>query len=388
MANDYALKPVTKIQAPNGTKITIWSDNTTKYILLNNIAKALGYTRWIINESLLGLVFKDHNLNLYQKNYNNHSSYVVKLDDVISILKKFIKLSYLPARTKPQQQIRDDARMEAERLIELFNTQIFGKPSTTTVKKVDETTKESTTVGLGETASEFQSTTVKASHDYETYLDLLEQKQKSGGCLSDVESHQLLTARPYTNDASEKVGDLIFGKTYSYISQELGKFLEEKTLYIHKQEPKELIRGTNYWTDLLPPIEEKLGVLEKEFSTNQIIEVINQQVPINQKFRIALIKMMCRGFTDIYRYEQAQKLIFMIREELKPTVITKEDPQMENNTSAVPVVTVTDFDDINERAEAIARVFGVALKDALRAAVILKSQENNRDLAPILELTA
>ena len=68
----------------------------------------------------------------------------------------------------------------------------------------------------------------------------------------------------------------------------------------------------------------------------------------------------------------------------------KEDSQMENITQPsaydVTTITVQDFEDINTRAEAIVKFFGSSKKDALRAAITLKAQEVNRDLAPLIEL--
>ena len=55
-------------------------------------------------------------------------AYVVALEQVIPILNYFIKLTLSVAHPTPQNTlIQDNARMEAQRLIELFNREVFGK---------------------------------------------------------------------------------------------------------------------------------------------------------------------------------------------------------------------------------------------------------------------
>ena len=64
------------------------------------------------------------------------------------------------------------------------------------------------------------------------------------------------------------------------------------------------------------------------------------------------------------------------------------EPKSWDNKNVVQDITIHDFDDIAERANAIAKTYGVALKDALRAATKLKEQEIGRDLTPLIELLA
>ena len=52
----------------------------------------------------------------------------------------------------------------------------------------------------------------------------------------------------------------------------------------------------------------------------------------------------------------------------------------------VPALTKDDLVDIADRADFVKETFDVNKKDALRAVVLLKSQEINRDLSPLLAL--
>lgn len=54
--------------------------------------------------------------------------------------------------------------------------------------------------------------------------------------------------------------------------------------------------------------------------------------------------------------------------------------------AAVPALTKDDLVDIVDRADFVKETFDVNKKDALRAVVLLKSQEINRDLSPLLDL--
>ena len=55
------------ITAPNGTKIWIIVDNGTRYVMLRDLAKALGYNAINMKQSLLGLVFKNHQFDYFTK---------------------------------------------------------------------------------------------------------------------------------------------------------------------------------------------------------------------------------------------------------------------------------------------------------------------------------
>jgi len=221
--NPYQLKEVKKLIAPNGRPIVIWSDGDKQYVQLVQIYSALGFNGTFGLDTTLGVIFKNKRFSMLTKQVaNNRTSYVTNLDAIIPILESFIRLTLMTTpRAKHNQPIRDNARMEAERLIEFFNREVFNKPGTVT------TTKDS--------------------------------------------------------------------------------------------------------------------------------------------------------------------MITAIRSDLNQTVSSIEvDTQMENNTgtTTVPVITVKDFDDIGERAEAIVRIFGSSKKDALRTAVTLKAEEINRDLTPLHELLA
>lgn len=63
----------------------------------------------------------------------------------------------------------------------------------------------------------------------------------------------------------------------------------------------------------------------------------------------------------------------------------KTPPEVEQS-DAVATLAATDIEDINTRADSLAKVFDVPRTDALRTAIKLKSQEMGRDLTPLLEL--
>ena len=217
-ANAYALTRKQTIKAPNGYSIVIWEDFDTEYVRLSQITKALGYNSGYTRDSLLGAVFRLRKRQLLTKSVNGSVAYMIYLKDVIPVLQEFIRLTLTISGTNRSQNrnFQDNARMEAERLIEILNVEVFGKPSSATVSPAEQSTNQT---------------------------------------------------------------ELNFSKT-------------------------------------------------------------------------------------------------------------KEDIQMDNNAVNVPVVTVADLEDINDRAEAIAKIFGASKKDALRAAVTLKSPEINRELTPLLELLA
>ena len=122
-----------KITAPNGQKIQIFAENTKagrkSFVKISAIAKALGYSAFNCRNSLLGTVFKNHKFTLYTKQIVGAAAYVADLNEIVPILEEFIKLTFV-VQESPYTALQDNARMEAERLIELFNTEVFGKPST------------------------------------------------------------------------------------------------------------------------------------------------------------------------------------------------------------------------------------------------------------------
>lgn len=149
------LKPCLSLTSPNGTKITIWTDGHQKYLVATEIYRALGYTANFAPEGLLGLVFKNHSFALTKKFMSPYSKYVCYLDQIVPILQAFIKLTL----TYKGDYLRDNARMEAERLIEMFNVKVFGKPSSVTVKTVDQPDEKSATTTSEDTTSAYDTET-------------------------------------------------------------------------------------------------------------------------------------------------------------------------------------------------------------------------------------
>lgn len=136
------------IKAPNGQKIQIFWETTKTgeffFVKLSEITRALGYAAFNCKFSLLGLVFKNHKFTLYTKRINGGATYVADINEIVPILEAFIKLTLATRQDCMHMPIQDNARMEAERLIELFKTEVpellnteeFGKPSTITKETV------------------------------------------------------------------------------------------------------------------------------------------------------------------------------------------------------------------------------------------------------------
>lgn len=124
MSQNYVLQKTRTITAPNGTKIKFWSDGEKEYVQLLFIAKALGYTTFNHDSSLLAMTLKNHDFQVHAKNIKNKSSYVLNAEKIVPLLKSFINLTLNVSASSPRQSLRqDDARMEAERLIELLKQQ-------------------------------------------------------------------------------------------------------------------------------------------------------------------------------------------------------------------------------------------------------------------------
>lgn len=143
------------LSAPNGKKITIWTDGTEKYLSVGVIYKALGYDGRFNHTTLLAMVFKKHSFALMTKVLPTAAQYVCYLDQIVPILQAFIKLTL----TYKGDYVKDNARMEAERLIEMFNVKVFGKPSSVTVKTVDQPDEKSATTTSEDTTSAYDTET-------------------------------------------------------------------------------------------------------------------------------------------------------------------------------------------------------------------------------------
>lgn len=125
----YDLSQKSYLVAPNGTRLDIWGDDKHRYTRLRQLFRALGYSTINMQGSMLAMVFKyNSRFNLFTKNIRGGAAYVVQLDQVIPILKTFIGLTLSTSGQTPGHKlIQDNARMEASRLIEILNREVFGK---------------------------------------------------------------------------------------------------------------------------------------------------------------------------------------------------------------------------------------------------------------------
>ncbi len=125
--------PVKTVLTANGTRLIIFQSNDgLRFVKLASIAMALGYAKYHPEGSLLALALKSATIPIYTLFVRTKQSFCVREAHVISLLQRFINLTLMLPKnlSKTKQLTQDNARMEAERLIELFNTEVFGKPST------------------------------------------------------------------------------------------------------------------------------------------------------------------------------------------------------------------------------------------------------------------
>lgn len=115
------------IQSSNGNLIYIFTDKGEEFVKVASIARALGYSGFNCDGSILGMVFKNHQFKLYTKLINGGLAYMIKLDQVIPVLNAFIKLTLTVKNNNSERyaQVQNDARMSAQQLIEIFNREVF-----------------------------------------------------------------------------------------------------------------------------------------------------------------------------------------------------------------------------------------------------------------------
>lgn len=121
----------------NNTHLHICSDNNgTLYLILREIVVALGYSYRLnfTDDTLMAAALKTQNIPVLIKsiaNIRKKRISCILLQHVVELLTRFIKLTLVSKpRRSEQSLIHDNARMEAERLVEFFNTEYFKKPST------------------------------------------------------------------------------------------------------------------------------------------------------------------------------------------------------------------------------------------------------------------
>lgn len=117
-----------------------------RLIPVYNIAKALGYSKFNNDNSLLALIFKNHQFVIYRKYIGRgRAAYLCDACQIVPILQSFIRLT-LTTRDINSVHVAnmDNMRMEAERLIEVFNRELFGKADTCTVTQIPKETCDTT----------------------------------------------------------------------------------------------------------------------------------------------------------------------------------------------------------------------------------------------------
>lgn len=128
--------------------------------------------------------------------------------------------------------------------------------------------------------------------------------------------------------------------------------------------------------DKIMEITNRLIPINSEFRT-AIIDSFRHYFTFN--YRLQTIKQIVRTIRDeLSKSSKSKGEIQMVNNGIETAVA-------QNN---VHVVRIEDIEDISKRVNVTVTVFRVAEKDALRAITKLKAEEINRDLSPLLELLA
>lgn len=116
----YNVKPFNCITTPNGTKMYLYLIGGRNYYGVSRLAKALGYSQFT-TDSTLAAAFKDKRFYLSYAQISGGSARVADFDQLAPLLEHFIKLSLnITPNNDAQTMTLDNARMEAQRLIELL----------------------------------------------------------------------------------------------------------------------------------------------------------------------------------------------------------------------------------------------------------------------------
>ena len=118
------------VAAPNGTKIWIYKDREKEFVKLTSIAQALGYSAFVVDNSLLAVVLKNHSFTVYKRPLAKGAkpSYLVNILHVVPILQSFVRLTLVTKQTNSLILAKmDEARAEAQQLIDVFVREGYGK---------------------------------------------------------------------------------------------------------------------------------------------------------------------------------------------------------------------------------------------------------------------
>ena len=356
MANQYALSSTKIITAPNGIKITIYTDGDKKFVKLTNLYKALGFAGQFGLDTTFGLVFKNHRFTLFKKMTvdSPKAVNVVELNQVIPVLEAYIRISLI-TKSSLYQDLRDNARMEAQRLIEIFNREVFGKPDTVITKSAET---------LAPTVSKSENTDDKNSI-------LVTQ----------------LKAPPYDNTISiyRNHGDFRVPAVDIVLALCDGNAIENRFRTLRHAAKKAAVLEKSI---VIPEYSVLPG-----YSLCDIDRLLATFAKLEPSDAVEINAYTLQEFFDGLKLAPNVLSTTDLPATWQPNTNAKENTQMENFNSTdkpvqntVPVVTVADIEDISARADATIKVYGVSKADALRAVTKLKAEEINRDLAPLLEL--
>ena len=348
MGNQYALTPTQTVTAPNGIKITIYTDGNKRFVKLRSVYNSLGYPRSWGNNSLFAMAFKSGNIAYYNKYITGGASYVIEIKDVVPLLEKFCRLTLtIKSNGTLYDEIRDNARMEAERLIEVFNTEVFGK-TPVAVTKINAPTVEAVETTEKVALPAFKPiATIEGVPPYDKTIGIY---------VRDGETFILVEA--------------LAAALYGYCDDDASPDFDEA---VADYAFETVLKAAN--SSGVPETDTDNG----DINTRNVLGTLDKFYEVEPRESIADNAIPVKDFLREYEYFQPPA----------PVNDEQEDTQMQDsatNQATVPTVTVADIEDIGERTEAVMKIFGVSKVDALRAVTQLKAQEINRELQPLLEL--
>lgn len=193
-------------------------------------------------------------------------------------------------------------------------------------------------------------------------------------------------------DAKNSDGFLYYG------FNKLARIGKDKTYLINFADVEKILNRLIKIVNFLPAnnFQREQKNREVQFEAQRLIEWFNEKILPEFLPHLCKTQTSTNLFDEQSENETEEQKMFenenAIAEESRADEIQSE---VENNSAEkvslklpvkIPALTKDDLVDIADRADFVKETFDVNKRDALRAVVLLKSQEINRDLSPLLAL--